>query len=467
MKLYIATIFLSLTMCQNAQSLPAALNTKNKTATYTNPLDRYSLPELKYIWSDDNRFEVYRLIEGYVAEIQGELGTIPKTVAPEYWKKTKVNVARIREIESVVGHETIAFLTSLAEQMGLESKYIHYGITSSDILDTGFNIQVTQSLNLILEKLDAVIKSLEKKALETKNIVAMGRNHGIHAEPLSMGLKFLRYYNAFTRHKKNVEDAKTMIKVCSLSGAMGNLVNISPKVEAYVASKLGFEVEPVATQVIPRDRHAYVFSMVALLASSIEDLATEIRHMQRSEVGEWLEPTESGKTGSRGMAQKKSPILSENLTGLSRLIQSTVVPALRDVPLWHERDLSHSSVERIITPTALILTHFALERLNKVLSGLEVNKERVQDNMRSTSRLFFSQKVLMALVQKGLSREDAYKILRAETQKSYSTKTDLKDALLKNAEIMGTLTAKELDTIFDESYYLTNVDHIFKRVLKK
>ena len=432
-----------------------------------NPLTRYSLPEIKGIWSDDNRFGIYRTIEGYVCEIQEKLGIIPLGVSKAYWNKTFIDVPRIREIEQITAHETIAFLTSLAEQLGEPSKYVHYGMTSSDILDTGLNVQIVQSLDLILTKLNELMDSLKKKAFATKNTLAMGRSHGVHGEPISMGLKFLHHYSAFARHRQCIINARKQIAICSISGAMGNFTSISPKIEAYVAKKLNFQVEPIATQVIPRDRYAHVCLTLGSLASSIEMLALEIRHMQRTEVGEWMEPFNTGQKGSSAMPHKRNPILSENLTGLSRLIRSAIIPSLENVPLWHERDISHSSVERIIIPQSLILTHFALHRLNKVIVGLRINKNKVKKNLRSSSRMFFSQNILLALIKKGLPREQAYKIIQAESHKAFDTDTDLEDVLINDTNVLSYLSKEEIHQLFDEARYMKNVDYIFDRVLRE
>ncbi|MEQ9198591.1 MAG: adenylosuccinate lyase, partial [Rhodospirillales bacterium] len=372
-------------------------------------IPRYSRPEMTAIWEPENKFRIWFEIEAHACDAQAELGVIPKEAAKAVWERGAFDVDRIDEIERETKHDVIAFLTNLAEHVGDEARFVHQGMTSSDVLDTCLSVQLTQATDILLKDIDRVLEALKKRAYETRDMVCMGRSHGIHAEPVTMGLKFARFHAEFARNRDRLIAARKEIATCAISGAVGTFANIDPAVEEHVARKLGLEVEPVSTQVIPRDRHAMYFATLGVIASSVENLATEIRHLQRTELREAEEYFAPGQKGSSAMPHKRNPVLTENLTGLARIVRSAVTPALENVALWHERDISHSSVERMIGPDATVTLDFALNRLANVVEKLVIYPENLQKAMDQLGGLIFSQRVLLALTQSGMSREDAYK----------------------------------------------------------
>lgn len=434
-------------------------------------IPRYTRKEMADIWQPENRLKIWRDIEVYACEAMAQIGMIPKKSAANISKKaptkfTEKDVKAIDDIEKVTKHDVIAFLTHLAKFIGDDSRFVHQGMTSSDVLDTALAVQLTQATDLLLKDVDAVLKALKKRALETKNVVCMGRSHGIHAEPVTMGLKFARFYEEFKRAKRRLQIAREEIATCAISGAVGTFANIDPRVEVYVAKKLGLKPEPVSTQVIPRDRHAAYFAALGVVASSIENIAIEVRHLQRTEVLEAEEFFSPGQKGSSAMPHKRNPVLSENLTGLARIVRSAVTPALENVALWHERDISHSSVERMIAPDATVTLDFALVRLESLISKLVVYPQNMQKNIDKLGGLVFSQRVLLALTQKGVSREDAYVFVQRNAMKVWEKGANFKTELKRDKEVSKKLSAKELDAIFDMKYHTKNVDYIFKRVFK-
>ncbi len=449
------------------------------------------------IWADENRYRIWLEIEAHACDALAQLGTIPKSAAAAIWKKAKFDVARIDEIEKVTKHDVIAFLTSVAEYVGPEARFLHQGMTSSDVLDTCLSVQLKQAADLLLADVDALLKVLKRRAMETKDMVCVGRSHGIHAEPTTMGLKFARFYAEFARARERLVAAKKDIATCAISGAVGTFANIDPRVEAYVAKKLGLSIEPVSTQVIPRDRHAMFFATLGVIASSIENVATEIRHLQRTEVLEVEEFFSKGQKGSSAMPHKRNPVLSENLCGLARIVRSAVVPALENVALWHERDISHSSVERMIGPDATVTLDFALARLTGLIDKLVVYPDNMKRNLEKLGGLVFSQRVLLALTQAGVSREDAYTLVQRNAMKVWeaattenpssrglatgSRATSSRDPaiksrddnnpfltnLLADKDVTKALPEKKLRALFDLRYHTKHVDTIFKRVLGK
>jgi adenylosuccinate lyase len=429
-------------------------------------IPRFSRKEMAAIWEPENRFRIWLEVEILACEAQAKLGVIPKDAPAKIRKKADFDVARIDEIEREVKHDVIAFLTSVGEYVGKESRYIHVGMTSSDVLDTSFAVQLQQASDIILAGLDRVLKALKKRALEHRNTVCIGRSHGIHAEPTTFGVKLAGHYAAFARAKQRMLQAREEISTCSISGAVGTFATIDPSVEAYVAKKLGLKPEPVSTQVIPRDRHAAFFATLGLIASSIENLATEIRHLQRTEVREAEEFFSPGQKGSSAMPHKRNPVLSENLTGLARLIRANVIPAMENVTLWHERDISHSSVERVIAPDATILADFALNRLAGVIENLLVYPARMQQNLESLKGLVFSQAVMLALTGAGLSREAAYRIVQAQAMKVWEGRGDFRTLLQSDPQVKKTLSARDMDKVFDYARYTKHANAIVSRVLK-
>jgi adenylosuccinate lyase len=432
-------------------------------------IPRYSRPEMVAIWEPATRFHIWFEIEAHAADAMAELGVIPKKAAKTIWAKAPKKydakaIARIDEIERVTKHDVIAFLTYVTEQVGEEARFLHQGMTSSDVLDTALSVQLVRASDLLEKGIDAVMKALKKRAQETKNIVAMGRSHGIHAEPVTMGLKFARFYAEFARNKKRLAVAREEIAVCAISGAVGTFANVDPKVEAHVAKKMGLKVEAVSTQVIPRDRHAMFFATLGVIASSIENVATEIRHMQRTEVLEAEEFFSKGQKGSSAMPHKRNPVLSENLTGLARMVRSAVTPALENVALWHERDISHSSVERMIGPDATVTLDFALHRLAGLVENLVIYPKHVQKNLDKLGGLVFSQRIMLTLTQKGMSREEAYAAVQRNAMKVWLEGADFLRELKADKAISKHLTAKELGALFDTGYHTKHVDTIFKRV---
>jgi len=429
-------------------------------------IPRYSRDIVTNIWSQESKYKIWLDIEIYAAEAMEKFKIIPKGVATKVRKKSKISVKRIDDIEKITKHDVIAFLTSIAEKVGPEAKFLHQGMTSSDVLDTCFNIQLQKAGIILLEDLNQILKTLKQKAYKHKNTICMGRSHGIHAEPITFGLKLATYYEEFKRNKKRLESSIKEISTCAISGAVGTFAHLSPKVEQYVAKKLKLTAEPISTQIIPRDRHAQFFSTLGIIASSAERLATEIRHLQRTEVLEAEEYFASGQKGSSAMPHKRNPVLTENITGLARMVRSYVFPALENIVLWHERDISHSSVERNIGPDATVTLDFLLNRLNGVVKNLVVHKDNMLTNMNKFKGLVFSQGVMLKLTQKGVKREDAYKVVQSNAMKTWDKKEDFYTNLSKDKLIKKYLTTKELDQLFNLQYHTKNVNYIFSRVFK-
>jgi len=430
-------------------------------------IPRYSRPEMTRIWEPENRFRIWFEIEAHACDAQAELGVIPKEAAAEVWAKGKWEIARIDEIERETKHDVIAFLTNLAEYVGPAARFVHQGMTSSDVLDTCLAVQMKQAADLLLADLDQVLAALKKRAYEHKLTPTMGRSHGIHAEPTTFGLKLAGHYAAFDRAKQRLLAARDEIATCAISGAVGTFANIDPRVEEHVAAKLGLKVEPVSTQVIPRDRHAMFFAVLGVIASSIENLATEVRHLQRSEVREAEEYFSPGQKGSSAMPHKRNPVLSENLTGLARVVRAAVTPALENVTLWHERDISHSSVERVFGPDATIALDFALMRVAGMIDKLLVYPEDMQKNLDRYGGLVHSQRVLLALTQAGLSREEAYQAVQRNAMKVWLEGADFLTELKKDKAVMERIPASDLEDCFDLGYHTKHVDTIFQRVFGK
>jgi len=429
-------------------------------------ISRYSRKELVQIWSEENKYKIWLDVEVAAAEAMEKYKIIPKGVASIVKKKGKIKVKRINTIESKVKHDVIAFLTSITEQAGIKARYLHQGMTSSDVLDTSFNLQLTQSGKILIKNIDKILSVLKKQAKKYKLTPCIGRSHGIHAEPLTFGLKLASFYEEFKRNKKRLEDAIDNISTCSISGAVGTFANIDPRVEVYVAKKLKLKAEPISTQIIPRDRHAHYFCVLGIIAGSIERIATEIRHLQRSEVYELQEFFSKNQKGSSAMPHKKNPILSENLTGLARIVRGYVVPSLENIALWHERDISHSSVERNIGPDANITLDFALSRLANVLDKMIIYPRKMLKNLNATKGLVFSQEVMIELTKSGMQREKAYKIVQKYSKESYTKNIDLIDLIKKDKFITSKITSKKIDGIFKYSKHFKNVNYIFKRVFK-
>jgi len=448
-------------------------------------IPRYSRPEMVAIWSEENRYRIWFEIEAHAADAMAEIGMIPKSAAKNIWKKGKFDVKRIDEIERETKHDVIAFLTNLAEHIGPDARFMHQGMTSSDVLDTCLSMQLRQASDILLKDIDRLLAALKKRAYETKDFVTIGRSHGIHAEPVTFGLKLAGFYAEFDRNRSRLLAAREEISTCAISGAVGTFATIDPQVEEYVAKKLGLKPEPVSTQVIPRDRHAVFFATLGVIAGSIERIATEIRHLQRTEVLEAEEYFSPGQKGSSAMPHKRNPVLSENLTGLARIVRSAVIPALENIALWHERDISHSSVERMIGPDATVTLDFALARLADVIEKLMIYPENMKANLGKLGGLVFSQRVMLALTQKGVAREDAYKIVQRNAMKVWAassrrpraggdlSKRDSRlrgndscflDILKKDNEITRHFSEKELSALFDLKYHTKNIGRIFKRV---
>ena len=429
-------------------------------------IKRYSRKELTDIWSEENKYKIWLDVEIAAAQAMEKLGQIPKGVSSIVKKKARINVKRIHQIEGKVKHDVIAFLTSVTEKAGLKARYLHQGMTSSDVLDTSFNIQLVQSGKILIKDLDQILRVLKRQARRYKFTPCMGRSHGIHAEPITFGLKLASFYEEFKRNRKRLVDAIDEVATCAISGAVGTFANINPNVEKHVAKKLGLKVEPISTQVIPRDRHAFYFSVLGIIAGSIERIATEIRHLQRTEVYELQEYFSKNQKGSSAMPHKKNPILSENLTGLARMVRSTVTPALENIALWHERDISHSSVERNIGPDANITTDFALVRLTNILDNMIVYPKKMLENLNLTKGLIFSQELMLELTKTGLSREKSYKIVQAYAKKCFSENLDLFDVIQTDKYVMTNISPKKLKNIFSYSKHFKNVNLIFRRVFK-
>jgi adenylosuccinate lyase len=429
-------------------------------------IERYSRPEMTHIWTAENRFRIWLEIETLACEAQAELGVIPKEVVPVIRAKGDFDIARIDAIEAEVKHDVIAFLTSVAEYVGPEARFIHQGMTSSDVLDTCLSVQLVQAADELLADLDMVLESLKKRAYEHKDTVCIGRSHGIHAEPVTFGLKLASFYAEMQRNRVRLAAARENIATGAISGAVGTFANIDPFVEEYVCGKMGLKPEPVSTQVIPRDRHAEYFCVLAIIASSMERIAIEVRHMQRTEVLEAEEFFSKGQKGSSAMPHKRNPILSENLTGQARYIRSLCIPALENVALWHERDISHSSVERYIAPDATVALDFSLRRLNGLIKNLVVYPENMQRNLNQMKGLVFSQKILLDLTQAGVSREDSYRLVQRNAMKVWEQGKDFQTELLADEEVYGALGEARIREAFDLNYHLKHVDTIFKRVFR-
>ena len=430
-------------------------------------IDRYSRKELKNIWSDENKYKIWLDIELTAAEAMEKLKIIPNGVVKKIKSKAKINVARILKIEETVKHDVIAFLTSVTEKAGKEARFLHKGMTSSDILDTCFNLQLKQSGEILITDIKNLLATIRKQAIKHKKTLCIGRSHGIHAEPITFGLKMLTFYQEFLRNKKRLEDSISGVSTCAISGAVGTFANIDPRVETYVAKKLKLKVEPVSTQIIPRDRHAQYFSTLGIIASSIERLATEIRHLQRTEVLEVEEFFGKKQKGSSAMPHKKNPILSENLTGLARLVRSSVIPALENVALWHERDISHSAVERNIGPNATTTLDFALTRLNGVIKNLNIYPKNMLKNLNLTNGLFFSQRVLIELTTVGFTREQAYALVQKHAIHSWNNGSSFYENIANDPKINKKLPVNKLKKLFDFSYHTKRINIIFNRSLKK
>jgi len=430
-------------------------------------IPRYSRPEMAAIWSPETRFRIWFEIEAHAADAMAELGIIPKQAAKKIWekgKKAKFDVARIDAIEAEVKHDVIAFLTHLAEIVGPEARFVHSGMTSSDVLDTCLNIQLVRAAELLIADVDKLLAALKRRALEHKLTPTIGRSHGVHAEPTTFGLKLAYAYAEFFRAKERLIGARTEVATCAISGAVGTFAQVDPRVEAHVAKAMGLAVEPVSTQVIPRDRHAMYFATLGVVASSVERLATEIRHLQRTEVLEAEEFFSTGQKGSSAMPHKRNPVLSENLTGLARMVRAYVTPALENVALWHERDISHSSVERMIGPDATVTLDFALTRLAGVIDKLVVYPDNMKKNLDRLGGLVHSQRVLIALTQKGVAREDAYRLVQRNAMKVWAGEGDFLTLLKADKDVRAKLSEKEIEENFDLGYHLAQVDTIFKRV---
>ena len=430
-------------------------------------IERYTRKEIKNIWEDKNKYLIWLEIELAAAEAMEKLKIIPKGVSKKIRLKAKINVKRILQIEEKVKHDVIAFLTSITEKVGKEARYLHKGMTSSDVLDTCFNLQLKQSGQILLKDIDQLLASIKRQALKHKHTICIGRSHGIHAEPITFGFKMLTFYQEFLRNKKRLENSIQEISTCAISGAVGTFANVDPKVESYVAKKLKLKIEPVSSQVIPRDRHAQFFSTLGIIASSIERFATEIRHLQRTEVLEVEEFFGKKQKGSSAMPHKKNPILSENLTGLARLIRSSVIPALENVSLWHERDISHSAVERNIGPDATIALDFALARLANVVKNLNIYPKKMLKNLNITNGIFFSQRILLELTTVGFTREEAYKIVQKNAMNSWKQNSSFFNNIISDKKITDKIPVNKLKKLFDFGYHTKKINIIFKRSLKK
>ncbi len=432
-------------------------------------IPRYSRPEMVAIWSPETKFRIWYEIEAHACDAMADLGVIPRANAEAVWKARDVefDVARIDEIEAVTKHDVIAFLTHLAEHVGSdEARFVHQGMTSSDVLDTCFNVQLMRAADILIADVEALLAALKRRALEHKDTVRIGRSHGIHAEPTTMGLTFARFYAEMDRNLARLRTARAEIATGAISGAVGTFANIDPRVEEHVCAKLGLTPEPISTQVIPRDRHAAFFAALGVVGASIENIATEIRHMQRTEVLEAEEFFSAGQKGSSAMPHKRNPVLTENLTGLARLVRMAVVPAMENVALWHERDISHSSVERNIGPDTTITLDFALARLTGVIDKLVIYPDNMLANMNKFRGLVMSQRVLLALTQAGVSREDAYKLVQRNAMKVWEQGKDFKTELLADKDVLAALSAEEIEEKFDLGYHTKHVDTIFARVFK-
>ncbi len=427
-------------------------------------IPRYSRPEMTEIWTDESRFQIWFEIEAHACDAQAELGVIPKEDAKTIWEKGQFDVARIHEIEAETKHDVIAFLTNLAEYIGTPARFIHQGMTSSDVLDTTLAVQLSRASDLIIAGISRVMDALKTRAIEHRYTPTMGRSHGIHAEPVTFGLKLAGHYAAFERALLRMEQAKADIATCKISGAVGTFAHIDPFVERHVAEKMHLTPEPHSTQVIPRDRHAMFFATMGVVAASIENLATEIRHLQRTEVREAEEYFSPGQKGSSAMPHKRNPVLTENLTGLARIVRGAVTPALENVTLWHERDISHSSVERVHAPDATVALDFALHRLASVIEKLLVYPDAMQKNLDQLGGLVHSQQVLLALTQHGVSREDSYLLVQRNAMRVWHEGGHLRDYLLSDDTVMENISKDALNALFDINHHFKNIDYIFERI---
>jgi adenylosuccinate lyase len=433
-------------------------------------IPRYTRPEMAAIWDPQTRYRIWFEIEAHAADAMAELGVIPKAAAEEIWakgKQAKFDVARIEEIEREVKHDVIAFLTHLAEIVGPQARFVHQGMTSSDVLDTCLNVQLVRAVDLLIADVDALLAALRRRAFEHKMTPTIGRSHGIHAEPTTFGVKLAYAYAEFFRAKERLICARTEVATCAISGAVGTFAQVDPRVEEHVARAMGLAVEPVSTQIVPRDRHAMYFATLGVVASSVERLATEIRHLQRTEVLEAEEFFSVGQKGSSAMPHKRNPVLSENITGLARMVRAYVTPALENVALWHERDISHSSVERMIAPDATVTLDFALARLTTIIDKLVVYPANMLKNLERLGGLIHSQRVLIALTQKGVAREDAYAMVQRNAMRAWQGQGDFLTMLMADNDVRKHLSAAELKEHFDLGYHLKHVDTIFERVFGK
>ena len=429
-------------------------------------IPRYSRKEMAQIWEPKNKFNIWLDIEIYAAQAMEKFKIIPRGVASKVRKKSKINIKRIDDIEKKTKHDVIAFLTSIAEYVGPEAKYLHQGMTSSDVLDTCFNLQLKQAGKILLKDLEKLLKTLKAKSKKYKDTITIGRSHGIHAEPITFGLKLATYYAEFKRNKLRLERAIEEISTCVISGAVGTFAHIGPNIEKYVAQKLGLKAEPISTQIIPRDRHANFFNTLALIASSAERLATEVRHLQRTEVLEAEEYFSSGQKGSSAMPHKRNPVLSENITGLARLVRSYAFPGMENIVLWHERDISHSSVERNIGPDSTVTLDFLLVRLDNVVANLVIHPQNMKNNLNKFKGLIFSQGVMLKLTQKGVEREDAYRVVQKNAMRTWDKNEDFYLNLKNDKIIKKNLSEKELKQLFDVNQHKRYINHILNRVLK-
>ena len=429
-------------------------------------IERYSREEIRKIWEEKNKYKIWLDIEIAAAQAMEKYKIIPKGISIKVRKKAKIDVDRIHQIENKVHHDVIAFLTSVTEKVGNEGKFLHKGMTSSDVLDTCFNIQLVQASKILIKDIDEILNVLKNKSLKYKKTICIGRSHGIHAEPTTFGLKLAGFYEEFKRNKKRLISAVKEISTCAISGAVGTYANVDPRVESYVAKKFNLMVEPVSTQVIPRDRHAYYFSVLAIIGGSIERVATEIRNLQKTELQEVAEFFGKEQKGSSAMPHKKNPILSENLTGLARMVRSYVVPALENISLWHERDISHSSVERNIGPDSTITLDFALNRLASILKNMTVYPKKMLENLDLSNGLIFSQRVMLELTKHGFTREKAYRIVQKNAQNSHKRNISFYDSLMNDSLINKKISNKDLRKMFDLEYHTRKINIIFNRVFK-
>jgi len=427
-------------------------------------IPRYSRPEMAAIWEPENKFRIWFQIEAHACDAQAKLGVIPQDAAKAVWERGKWEIKRIDEIERETKHDVIAFLTNLAEHVGEEARFVHQGMTSSDVLDTCLAVQLSQAADILIKDIDELLAALKKRAYEHKNTLCIGRSHGIHAEPTTFGLKLAGHYAEFARNRERMVVARREIATCAISGAVGTFANIDPRIEEYVSAKMGLEVEPVSTQVIPRDRHAAFFAALGVIASGLERLATEIRHMQRTEMREAEEYFSPGQKGSSAMPHKRNPVLTENITGLARIVRSAVIPAMENVALWHERDISHSSVERMIGPDATVTLDFAIARMSAVIEKLVVYEDMMKRNLESLGGLVFSQRILLGLTQAGMSREASYSAVQRNAMRVWEEGADFLTELQADPEVVANISAERLASLFDLSYHTRSVDKIFDRV---